>query len=72
MRPFGQALQYSLENARIGTEDRDFALWIEEDHCSPPLAVEREGMLDRYCNNIIVKRVELEEAWNKTNDKWRL
>jgi hypothetical protein len=33
MRPFGQALQYTLENARIGTEDRDFALWIEEDHC---------------------------------------
>jgi hypothetical protein len=39
MRPFGQALQYSLENARIGTEDRDFALLIVEDHCSPPLAV---------------------------------
>jgi hypothetical protein len=46
MRPFGQALQYSLENARIDTENRDYALWIEEDYCSPPLAMEREGVLD--------------------------
>ena len=42
MRPFGQALQYALENARIDTENTDFALWIEEDYCSPPLAMERE------------------------------
>ena len=33
MRPFGQALQYGLENARIDTENRDYALWIEEDYC---------------------------------------
>ena len=41
MRPFGQALQYSLENARIDDdeENRDYALWIEEDYCSPPLAM---------------------------------
>jgi len=47
MRPFGKALQYSLENARIDTEDSDFALWIEEDYCAPPLAMEREDVLDR-------------------------
>jgi hypothetical protein len=29
MRPFGQALQYSLENARIDDENRDYALWVE-------------------------------------------
>jgi hypothetical protein len=46
MRPFGKALRYSLENARIDTEDSDFALWIEEDYCSPPLAMEREDVMD--------------------------
>jgi hypothetical protein len=72
MRPFGQALQYSLENARIDTEDSDFALWIEEDYCSPPLAMERENVLDRYFNDVMVEHVESEEAWNSINDKPRL
>jgi hypothetical protein len=30
MRPFGKSLRYSLENARIDTEDSTFALWIEK------------------------------------------
>ena len=47
MRPFGRALQYSLENARTNNENPDYALWIEEDYCSPPLAMERESMLDQ-------------------------
>ena len=73
MRPFGQALHYSLENARIDTENRDYALWIEEDYCSPPLAMEREGVLDRYFNDISVERVESEEeAWDSIDDKPRL
>jgi hypothetical protein len=73
MRPFGQALQYSLENARIDYENRDYALWVEEDYCSPPLAMEREGVLDRYFNDISVERVESEEeAWSSINDKPRL
>ena len=73
MRPFGQALQYSLENARIDDENRDYALWVEEDYCSPPLAMEREGVLDRYFNDISVERVESEEeAWNSINDNPRL
>jgi hypothetical protein len=73
MRPFGQALQYSLENARIDDENRDYALWVEEDYCSPPLAMEREGVLDRYFNDISVERVESEdEAWKSINDKPRL
>jgi hypothetical protein len=73
MRPFGKALQDSLENARIDTEDSDFALWIEEDYCSPPLAMEREDVLDRYFNDIKVERVKSEEeAWNRINYKPRL
>ena len=57
MRPFGRSLQYSLENARIDTEDSDFALWVEEDYCSPPLAMEREAVLNQY----IVEKVESEK-----------
>ena len=73
MRPFGLVLQYSLENARIDDENRDYALWVEEDYCSPPLAMEREGVLDRYFNDISVERVESEEeAWSSINDKPRL
>ena len=37
MRPFGRALQYSLENARVDdNENPDYAIWVEEDYCSPP------------------------------------
>lgn len=73
MRPFGQALQYSLENARIDDENRDYTLWIEEDYCSPPLAMERESVLDRYFNDISVERVESEQdAWDSISDKPRL
>jgi hypothetical protein len=60
MRPFGQALQYSLENAKVDDENHDYALWIEEDYCSPPLAMEREEVLDRYFNDISVEHVESE------------
>ncbi|HSK65600.1 MAG TPA: hypothetical protein VK888_01620, partial [Anaerolineales bacterium] len=31
MRPFGQALQYSLENARL--KEDGHAVWEEEDYC---------------------------------------
>jgi hypothetical protein len=62
MRPFGHALQYSLENARIDdNESSDYAICLEEDHCSPPLAMERESVLDQYFNDIEVLRVKSEE-----------
>jgi hypothetical protein len=70
MRPFGHALQYGLENARIDNENPDYAIWVEEDYCSPPLAMERESVLDRYFNDIEVLRVESEkEGWNMIKDK---
>lgn len=69
MRPFGQALQYSLENARIDKENHDYALWIEEDYCSPPLAMERENVLDQYFSDLAVSRVNSEDdAWSTIND----
>ena len=73
MRPFGKTLQHSLENARIDTENQDYALWVEEDYCSPPLAMERESVLDRYFTEISVERVESEEeTWKNIEDKPRL
>jgi hypothetical protein len=71
MRPFGHALQYSLENARIDdNENLHYAIWVEEDYCSPPLAMERESVLDQYFNDIEVLRVESEErGWNMIKEK---
>jgi len=37
MSPFEKFLQFSLENARIDVDNYDYALWDEEDYCSPPL-----------------------------------
>ena len=74
MRPFGRALQYSLENARIDdNENPGYAVWVEEDYCSPPLAMERESVLDQYFNDIEVVNVESEEeGWNMIKEKLSL
>ena len=70
MRPFGHSLQYSLDNARI---DSEIALWIEEDYCSPPLAMERAAVLDRYFDDITVEKVRSEEeGWRMIDDKPQL
>jgi len=36
-------------------------LWIEKDYRSPPLAMERERVLDRYFDDISVERVNTEQ-----------
>jgi len=71
MGPFGPALQHSLQNARIDdNENPDYAVWVEEDYCSPPLAMERESVLDQYFNDIEVSRLESEEeGWNMIKEK---
>ena len=70
MKPFGRSLQYSLENAKIDNKNQDYALWIEEDYCSPPLAMERERVLDQYFDDIVVFRVESEEVgWDSISNK---
>ena len=45
LRPFGKTLHYGLQNARFDTNNI-YAMWVEEDYCSPPLAMERESVLD--------------------------
>jgi hypothetical protein len=70
LRPFGEELQHGLEDARIYT---GYAYWVEEDYCSPPLAMERKSVLDHYFDDITVERIELEEeGWNKIRDIPRL
>jgi len=69
LRPFGETLQHALENARIDT-NTGYAMWVEEDYCSPPLSMERESVLDRYFTDITVERVKSEEhGWDKIENK---
>lgn len=63
MQPFGQALQYSLTNARIDPEGE--AVWEEEDYCRPPLKEERAAVLDEYFDGIEVEAVEAGEGWER-------
>lgn len=70
LQPFGEALHYGLENARV---DKDHAVWVEEDYCLPPLAMERASVLDRYFDDITVETVDSEqEGWERIENKPRL
>jgi len=61
MRPFGSALLYALQHAR--SEGEGWIVWEEEDYCRPPLAMEREAVLDTYFSDLSVERVEAEQGW---------
>ena len=67
--PYGNSLHYSLENAKRDDKEGVYALWIE-DYCSPPLAMERESVLDIYFDDLIVEIVESEKVgWARIKDK---
>jgi hypothetical protein len=69
LKPFGKAIQYGLQNAKIDYND-GYAYWVEEDYCSPPLAMEREAVLDKYFDEISVEKVkEPQRGWQKLRDK---
>jgi hypothetical protein len=61
LRPFGRSLTDSLESARRLPDGT--AIWEEEDYCRPPLAQEREAVLDRYFEEISVEPVERGRGW---------
>lgn len=63
MRPFGQALQTGLENARWQPDGT--AVWEEEDYCVPPLAQERAAVLDDYFTELNVQHVSKGEGWKQ-------
>lgn len=60
--PFGEALSASLERARFDHATGE-AVWEEEDYCMPPLAMEREAVLDHYFTGLTVQRVNKGEGW---------
>ena len=64
LRPFGNELTDALLKARYDP-DAQRALWEEEDYCTPPLAQEREAVLDDYFDEIEVERVRKNEAWER-------
>lgn len=69
LRPFGETLHYGLENSRFDSVT-GYAMWVEEDYCSQPLAMERESVLDRYFDDITVERVSSEQlGWKSIDDK---
>lgn len=63
MRPFGAALDYSLNHARI--DEDGYAVWEEEDYCTPPLAMERAAVLDKYFQEIEVEKMKEGEGWTQ-------
>lgn len=66
MRPFGQALDYSLNNARV--DAAGWAVWEEEDYCRPPLAMERAAILDTYFTDLSVEKVNKGTGWQRIED----
>ena len=63
MRPFGQALQTGLDNARWQSDN--VAIWEEEDYCVPPLAQERAAVLDEYFTDLEVQHVKKGAGWEQ-------
>jgi hypothetical protein len=70
MRPFGRALQYSLENARL--DPKGWTVWEEEDYCTPPLAQERAAVLDTYFTDLSVEKVEKGDGWTRIDSLSKL
>ena len=69
MDPFGRALTTALERARFDPETGE-AVWIEEDYCTPPLAMERAEVLDEYFSEITIVDEDVDEAagWRRIDD----
>lgn len=63
LKPFGQALQYGLDHARM--QENGMAIWEEEDYCVPPLAQERAAILDTYFKELTVEPVEKNKGWKR-------
>jgi hypothetical protein len=70
MRPFGKAMTYALENARL--REDGYAIWEEEDYCSPPLAQERAAALDEFFDELEVIPVREGTGWEKIEQLPRL
>ncbi len=69
MEPFGRAMTRALKKARFDPETGE-AVWIEEDYCSPPLAMERAEVLDEYFEELTIVEEDVDEAegWQEIDD----
>lgn len=69
MEPFGRAMTRALEAARFDPSSGE-AVWVEEDYCSPPLAMERAEVLDDYFEDITIVEEDVDEAagWQRIDD----
>jgi hypothetical protein len=70
MRPFGKTMTHSLENARL--REDGYAIWEEEDYCSPPLAQERAAALDEFFDELEVAPVKEGAGWEEIEQLPRL
>jgi hypothetical protein len=66
LKPFGPALSQALRSARHLPNGQ--AMWEEEDYCNPPLAQEREAVLDRYFDGLSVEPVVPGTGWALIQD----
>jgi len=70
MHPFGPALHYSLEDARL--QKNGIAIWEEEDYCWPPLVQERAAVLNTYFKEFRAELVDRTEGWKRIESIPRL
>jgi hypothetical protein len=70
LRPFGKTMTHSLENARL--RENGYAIWEEEDYCSPPLAQERAAALDEFFDELKVTSVKEGAGWKEIEQLPRL
>ena len=68
IKPLGRAMNHSLRLSRI--IDENMIVWEEEDYCNPPLAQEREYVLDKYFEILKIEKVKEKEGWNKIASKF--
>lgn len=68
MEPFGRAMTSALDGARVDPDTGE-AVWVEEDYCAPPLAMERP-VLDDYFESVTVVEADVDEAagWARIED----
>lgn len=68
LNPFGRAMTKSLNDVRFDPES-GAAVWVEEDYCSPPLAMERR-VLDEYFTDLVVVDEDVieSEGWDRIDD----
>ena len=70
IRPFGKTRTHSLENARL--REDGYAIWEEEDYCSPPLAQERATALDEFFDELEIAPVKEGAGWEEIDQLPRL